>query len=71
MSRTSYKPLFKFNKNTNFKVKFNKNASFKVVLNALLREGSLASQASRDEAFWRSQVNFGLGFPYSFIVVDK
>nr|CAN71464.1 hypothetical protein VITISV_038985 [Vitis vinifera] len=29
------------------------------VLNALLREGRLASRASRDEAFWRSQVNFG------------
>ena len=28
-------------------------------LNALLREGRLASRASRDEAFWRSQVNFG------------
>lgn len=25
----------------------------------LLREGRLASRASRDEAFWRSQVNFG------------
>ncbi|KAI8022792.1 hypothetical protein LOK49_LG03G00154 [Camellia lanceoleosa] len=25
----------------------------------LLREGRLASWASRDEAFWRSQVNFG------------
>ena len=28
-------------------------------LNALLREGRLASRAFRDEAFWRSQVNFG------------
>uniref|UniRef100_A0A7N0SW66 Uncharacterized protein n=1 Tax=Kalanchoe fedtschenkoi TaxID=63787 RepID=A0A7N0SW66_KALFE len=25
----------------------------------LLREGRLASRASREEAFWRSQVNFG------------
>lgn len=25
----------------------------------LLREGRLASRASRDEAFWQSQVNFG------------
>lgn len=25
----------------------------------LLREGRLASRAYRDEAFWRSQVNFG------------
>ncbi|PWA47810.1 hypothetical protein CTI12_AA496170 [Artemisia annua] len=25
----------------------------------LLREGRLASRAFRDEAFWRSQVNFG------------
>ena len=25
----------------------------------LLREGRLASRADRDEAFWRSQVNFG------------
>ncbi|WJX67298.1 hypothetical protein P8452_51777 [Trifolium repens] len=25
----------------------------------LLREGRLASRASRDEAFWRSQDNFG------------
>ena len=25
----------------------------------LLREGRLVSRASRDEAFWRSQVNFG------------
>ena len=25
----------------------------------LLREGRLASRSSRDEAFWRSQVNFG------------
>jgi hypothetical protein len=29
------------------------------VLNALLREGRLASRAFRDEAFWRSQVNLG------------
>lgn len=29
----------------------------------LLREGRLVSRASRDEAFWRSQVNFGLPNP--------
>ncbi|GJW28585.1 hypothetical protein Tco_0045460 [Tanacetum coccineum] len=29
----------------------------------LLREGRLASRAFRDEAFWRSQVNFGLPNP--------
>lgn len=28
-------------------------------LGTLLREGRLASRASRDEAFWQSQVNFG------------
>ena len=33
------------------------------VLNALLREGHLASRASRDEAFWRSQINFELPNP--------
>jgi len=31
----------------------------KVWNRTLLREGRLASRASRDEAFWQSQVNFG------------